>query len=175
MIYAFWVNGFEAVEAITPVDLLRRAGIQLTTVSLESSNQVKSSVGVSYVSDKLFCECDFSDLEGIILAGGPGTKNYLLHEDLLKLIAESYNKKKLIAAICAAPMVLSILNTDSEMTIYPTLKTEVRNYVDAPVVVSGNIITGEAVAASISFSLEIIKYLKDENVAKEIASSICIR
>ncbi len=175
MIYAFWVNGFEAVEAITPVDLLRRAGVQVTTVSLEKTKEVKNSIGVTFTADKIFSACDFSDLEGIILAGGPGTKHYLEHEQLLALIVKTNRAGKLVAAICAAPMVLSILNISAEMTIYPTMKTEVENYIDSPVVVSGNIITGEAVAASIAFSLEIIKYLKGDNKAKEIADSICVR
>ncbi|MFI3167419.1 MAG: DJ-1 family glyoxalase III [Bacillota bacterium] len=175
MIYAFWVNGFEAIEAITPVDLLRRAGIQITTVSLEESKYVKSSVGVTYKSDAMFSDCNFADLEGVFLAGGPGTKHYLEHESLLSLISEANENKKLISAICAAPMVLSILDIDAKMTVYPSMKEEVTNYVDAPVVVSGNVITGEAVSASIQFALELIKYIKGDKKAKEIADSICVR
>lgn len=175
MIYAFWVNGFEAIEAITPVDLLRRAGVQITTVSLEKTLQVKNSVGVTFTADTVFSACDFSDLEGIVLAGGPGTKHYLEHRDFLDLILKTYQSGKLVSAICAAPMVLSILDINVPMTIYPSMKTEVENCVDSPVVVSENVITGEAVAASIEFSLEIIKYLKGEQKAKEIADSICVR
>ncbi len=175
MIYAFWVNGFEAIEAITPVDLLRRAGVQITTVSLEKTKEVKNSIGVTFTADKVFSACDFSDLEGVVMAGGPGTKHYLEHRDFLDLILKTYESGKLVSAICAAPMVLSILDINVPMTIYPSMKTEVENYVDNPVVVSGNVITGEAVSASINFSLEIIKYLKGENKATEIADSICVR
>ncbi len=175
MIYAFLVEGFEITEAVTPIDLMRRAEINVTTVSLEKSKLVKSSSGISCEADMMFEDCNFTNLEGIFLPGGPGTSNYLKHETMLEMLKQANDSKNLISAICAAPTILEKVGIKCEKTVYPTLKSEIENYANASVVKSGNVITGEGVGATIDFALEIIKYLKGEEKAKEVSKSICVR
>ncbi len=175
MVYVFLTTGHETVEALTPVDLLRRAKIEVTTVSLVGELEVTSSLGITVKADKLFEEVDFTDATAIILPGGPGTGNYLEHEAFCQLVLEHYEKKKLTAAICAAPTVLAKLGIDVKSTVYPTMKDQIKDYCDSNVCVDGNVITGEALAASVEFSLEIIKYVLNEEEAMKVANGIVKR
>ncbi len=173
MIYLFLTENHETVEALTPVDVLRRAKIKVTTVSLTQSCDVASSCGITVKADKTYDDCDFSDAQGIILPGGAGTENYLSHEKISHLIKEQYKKGNLVAAICAAPRVLAANEIHVKSTIYPSLKDEVRDYSEEKIVVQKNAITANAMASSLQFSLEIVTYLRGKQVADEVASSIC--
>lgn len=175
MVYVFLTKGHETVEALTIVDLLRRAKIDLMTVSITGERDVTSSLDVTVRADKIFSEVDFSDAEALILPGGPGTKSYLEHEVLCNLVWKHYNQGKLVAAICAAPMILAKLGIEVNATIYPTMKEELTKYDDKSVCIDGNVITGEALAASIEFSLEIIKYLRCEELAEQVSNGIVRR
>ncbi len=175
MVYLFLTTGHETVEALTVVDLLRRAKINLTTVSITGERKVTSSLGITVQADRLFDEVDFSDAHAIILPGGPGTGNYLEHQGVCDLVVKQYNKGDLVAAICAAPTVLAKLGIHVKSTVYPTMKGEIKNYCDSSVCVDGNVITGEALAASVEFSLEIIKYLLNEEEAIKVADGIIKR
>lgn len=175
MVYVFLTTGHETVEALTVVDLLRRAKIELTTVSITGMLEVTSSLGITVKADKLFNEIDFTDAKALILPGGPGTGNYLEHQALCDLIVQHYKAGKLLAAICAAPSVLAKLGIDVTSTVYPTMKELIKDYCDAPVCIDGNVITGEALAASVDFSLEIIKYLLNEEEAMKVANGVVKR
>lgn len=172
MVYVFLTTKHETVEALTVVDLLRRAEIPLTTVSITGDLEVTSSLGITVKADKKFEDVEFTDADAIILPGGPGTSSYLEHQGLCELILAQYSAGKLVAAICAAPMVLAKLGIHVKSTIYPTMIEELGDYQAVPVCVDGNVITGEALAASVEFSLEIIKYLLDEQVADRVAKGI---
>lgn len=172
MVYLFLTTGHETVEALTVVDLLRRAKIEVTTVSITGALEVTSSLGITVQADKVFAEIDYADAEAIILPGGPGTSSYLDHQDLCNLILESYEKGILVAAICAAPSILAKLGIEVKSTVYPALSDEVKHYTGASVSIDGNVITGEALAASIEFSLEIIQYLLNEEAANIVAKGI---
>lgn len=172
MVYLFLTTGHETVEALTSVDLLRRAKIDLTTVSITGSLEVTSSVNITVKADKLFEEIDFSDAEAVILPGGPGTASYLDHQGLCDLVVAHYSKGSLVAAICAAPSVLAKLGIDVKSTVYPTMADQIKDYCGAGVCVDGNVITGEALAASVDFALEIIKYLVNEEAADAVAKGI---
>ena len=172
MVYLFLTNGFETVEALTVVDLLRRAKIDITTVSIEATKEVTSSLDIKVIADKLYDECDFSDLNTLVLPGGPGHMGLFNHIKLATLIKDSYNSNKLICAICAAPVILSKLGIDVESTIFPSMTNEIKYYIPENVCVRNNVITGNALGASIDFSLAIIEYMKDKNLADTIASQI---
>jgi 4-methyl-5(b-hydroxyethyl)-thiazole monophosphate biosynthesis len=100
-------NGFEEVEAITPVDVLRRAGCDVVTVSITGKKEVTSARGVTVIADTLFEEANYSNADLIVLPGGqPGSDNLNRHEGLRKQIKAFHMQDRLIAAICAAPLVL---------------------------------------------------------------------
>ena len=106
-VYEFLANGFEEVEALTPVDVLRRAGIEVRTVSITGSEFVKGAHDVIIKADKVFGECKFDDADLLILPGGmPGATNLNDHQGLRNLLVEHNLRHKKIAAICAAPLVL---------------------------------------------------------------------
>lgn len=172
MVYLFLVNDFETVEALTVVDLLRRAKIEIVTVSMEDSLSVTSSLGVTIMADTTFSQCEFKEIDGLVLPGGPGTKRYLEHAHLKDLVRKEYAKGTLISAICAAPMVLAKWGINVKSTIYPTMSNEIKDYEKVPVCQMENVITGEALGASIDFSLAIIKELVGKDRAEEVSSGI---
>ena len=103
----FLAEGFEEVEALTPADLLRRAGAEVTLVSIKAEKTVTGSHGISITADRLFEETDYEDADLLVLPGGmPGTLNLKACEPLLALLKEHNAKGKKLAAICAAPTVL---------------------------------------------------------------------
>ena len=102
-VYEFLANGFEEVEALTPVDVLRRAGIEVRTVSITGSEFVKGAHNVIIKADKVFDECKFDDADLLILPGGmPGATNLNDHQGLRNLLGEHNLRHKQIAATCAA-------------------------------------------------------------------------
>ena len=172
MVYLFLTTGFETVEALTAVDLLRRANIELTTVSITGSIEVTSSLNVTVKADQLYGDIDFSDAEALILPGGPGTPSYMECQALCELLVKHHQEGKLVAAICAAPTILAKNGILVKSTVYPAMKDEIADYVQQKVCVEGNVITGEALGASVDFALEIIKYLLDEEAANKVALGI---
>ena len=104
------VSDFEIVEAMAPLDMLRRAGIYVDVISVENKDYVKSAINVEIKVDKKLKDVDLSNYDLVILPGGPGTKNYYDHkEELLDKVKENYNNKKMVSAICAGPSVLANL------------------------------------------------------------------
>ncbi|MFI3177097.1 MAG: DJ-1/PfpI family protein [Eubacteriales bacterium] len=162
----------ETVEALTIVDLLRRASIPVTTVSIEESIQVTSSLGITVLADALYSDCTYTDMEALILPGGPGHMNLYHHTELASLIVETHAKKTLVAAICAAPKVLASLGIQVKSTIYPSMTDSVPHYMNTSVCVDDCVITGNALGASIPFSLAIITYLRDKDTAQFVADGI---
>ena len=156
MNYIFLDNGFEEIEAITTIDLLRRAGIALTTVSVTGQELVMGAHNIAVKADILFADADFSDAEMLILPGG-ATK---LHEcqALCDLLVAHNQQDKLIAAICAAPSVLGRLGIlqGKQATCYPGFEEYLgESYVDGLVVESKNIMTAISMFSLTSFvSLE---------------------
>jgi 4-methyl-5(b-hydroxyethyl)-thiazole monophosphate biosynthesis len=163
-------EGFEEIEAVTIIDVLRRAGLDVVTVSVTGNRMVKGSHNIEMKADVLFDEVDYTKGDMIILPGGmPGAKNLSDHKGLKAQVIEYQKNGKYLAAICAAPIVfgnLGILN--GKMAVcYPgyeeyLLGAEVHS---VPYVVDGNIITGRGVGAALQFSLEIVRILKGEEKA----------
>lgn len=179
--YLFLANGFEEVEALATVDVLRRAGMTVFTVSINDNPMVTGAHGITVVADKLYTEVrDFNNAEWLICPGGmPGAQN--LHEfdplsALLKAHAADGGK---VAAICAAPAVvlapLGLLNK-KEATCYPGFEDACKacgsKMKDAPVVVAGNIVTGNGPASAIPFALAIVKISKGADFAQQVGSGL---
>jgi 4-methyl-5(b-hydroxyethyl)-thiazole monophosphate biosynthesis len=177
MVFAVTVlaPGFEEVEAVTCIDLLRRAGVSVTVLGLDS-REVTGSHGITIAADSLFR--DFSGpLDGIILPGGmPGTKNLADAAPLLDLLRTTHKRGKLCAAICAAPTVLGKAGILSgrKATCYPGCEKELDGaaFTEQEVVRDGNIITSRGVGTAIPFALEVIAYLVSPDAAGKIRKSL---
>ncbi len=173
----FLAEGFEEVEALTPADLLRRAGAEVTLVAVGDKRGVTGSHNITIMADSLFKDMDFTETDLLVLPGGmPGTLHLKECEPLLKLLKDFNEKGKMVAAICAAPTVLgeSGLLKGKKATCYPGCEdglTGAEVLADR-VVIDGNITTSRGVGTAISFALSLIMQLFDQKKAEEIRESI---
>ena len=173
----FLVDGFEEIEAMAPIDLLRRAGIIVDTVSINEDNQVTSSRKIRVLADKTIDEINFENYEMIVLPGGPGTENYMKSEKLLEKLKEfSINRK--LGAICAAPTILSALGilNGKQAICFPACEPDLIKdgaiIVNQDVVKDNNIITSRGAGTAIDFSLALIEELLGKNKSHEIRKEI---
>lgn len=171
--YIFLTDGVEETEAITVIDMLRRAEIEVLSVSITGHNLITGSHNIQFHADALFDEVDFSDGDMIILPGGPGTANLKKHEKLISLIKNYYDNKKYISAICAAPTVLCEMGLldGKTATGYTSMLEEFTGVTvsDDLVVEDSLIITSKGPATAMHFSAKIIEVLK----GKETATAVC--
>lgn len=163
-------DGCEEIEGLTVVDVLRRGGMDIDTVSISGDPYVTGSHNIAFCADKLISELNWADYDGIVLPGGiPGTPNLAASPavtDALKLFdAEG----KLIAAICAAPSVLGQIGLleGRDATSYPGFAEKMLgcNYKTDAVVRDGNIITSRGMGTAIEFALAIVEYFSDHETA----------
>lgn len=176
-VLVFLVNGFEEIEAMAPVDLLRRAGITVDTVSINENNHVISSRKITVLTDKIINEINFEEYEMIVLPGGPGTENYMKSEKLLEKLKEfSINRK--LGAICAAPTILSALEIlkGKQAICFPACEPDLVKgeavIVNQNVVKDSNIITSRGAGTAIDFSLALIEELLGKDKSQEIKEQI---
>jgi len=169
MNYLFLDNGFEEIEALTTVDLLRRAQVEVTTVSVTGQPMVLGAHNIAVEADGLFDNIDFSDAVMLILPGGP--TRLASHHGLCELLVEHNKAEKLIAAICAAPAVLGklgILN-GKQATCYPGFEAALgESYIGGLVVESKNVITAKGPGLSADFAFCIIEHLAGSEVADRV-------
>jgi len=176
----FFATGYEECEALIVVDIARRAGIEISTVSVTGDKTVVSSHNVPVVMDKLFDEVDFAELDMMILPGGmPGTKNLEAYAPLMDKLDEFYNDGRKISAICAAPSIFGHRGylAGKNAAIYPSMEAELKG-ADVkydPAVTDGNIITGRGMGAAIDFALAIVTSLEGKEKADAIAKAIVYR
>ena len=169
MNYIFLDNGFEEIEAITTIDLLRRAGIQLTTVSVVEHELVLGAHNIAVKADAIFESVDFSDAEMLILPGG--ATHLFDKKELCELLIEHNKQDKLIAAICAAPSVLGQLGIleGKKATCYPGFESYLgESYIGSLVVESKNVITAKGPGLSADFAFRIIEALLGSDVADQV-------
>lgn len=172
------VDGFEDIETIVPIDLIRRGKIRIDTVSLTNEKMVKSKSRIVYSVDYLLEEIDAIDYDFLIIPGGPAVSNYHLQSPVTKQLVKIFQKdKKLIAAICAAPSILGELGLlDNEQFVcFPGFEEYSPNGIyqeNAKVIISDNHITSKAAGTAFEFAYEIIKYLKGEQFANNILNSV---
>lgn len=160
-------DGFEEIEAFAVIDILRRAGIVVDTVGIIGS-VITSARGVRVMVDKRLVEINPDQYEGIILPGGdPGYANLEKSSKLIEVIKALNYQEKLIAAICASPVILAKIGLldNKKATICPGMEKEIPHPRGEKVVVDGNIITSQGPGTAIEFSLRIV----DKLVGKEKA------
>ncbi len=174
-VYVFLTDGFEEVEAITPMDLLRRAGVTVTTVSITGQLLVHGAHGIDIMADILFDD-SLLDADMLVLPGGPGTKLLKQHEGLKKIILSYHDAKKYLGAICAAPGVLgqNQLLVNKKAICFPGHEEYLHGaiLVNQPVVEDDNIITSKGAGTSIDFALVLIAKLCGREMSEQIGQSI---
>jgi 4-methyl-5(b-hydroxyethyl)-thiazole monophosphate biosynthesis len=179
MVYVFLADGFEEMEAIAPVDILRRLNIPVTTVGV-TGKAVRGSHAVTMTADVTIDEADFSDLSVLVLPGGmPGTTNLGNNKTLCDLIVKNHNEGKLLAALCAAPSVFGKLGVldNRDFTCYPGFEQELTDAIVCAdgVVADGNIITASGAGVAVDFALELVRYLVSAETADAIRGGIQCR
>ena len=172
-IYQFMAEGFEDVEALAPVDILRRGGQEIVMVSITGSEYVTSAHGVTLKTDALFDDVDLADADLLMLPGGlPGSTNLNAHEGLREALVKHYESGKRIAAICAAPMVFGSLGLleGKRATCYPGCESTMTGaeYTKQLVTIDGNIITGEGPAAAFPYAYAILEIFAGKAVADQL-------
>ena len=179
MVYVLLGTGFEEMEAITPIDLLRRAGIGVITVGLNGQT-IKGSHGIPVTADITVENWDARDLDMVVLPGGlGGVASIKACPKALEMVRQAYDDGKLVAAICAAPTVLAQLGiTDGkEAVCYPGFEENMGSarMRDTACVRDGNVITGTSAGCAIPFALELIAALRGAEAARQIREQIVIR
>ena len=169
--------GFEEIEAVTPIDLLRRAGLVVHTASTSNQLEVQSKGSILIKADSLLINHEHSLYDALIIPGGPGIFKIRDHNLVQKKIREFHDAEKCIACICAAPLLLldQGLNETFPMTCHPSVESEFSSLISNPTVSNQNIITSKGAGTAIPFSLAIIKHLLNDDTAQNIAGSICFK
>ena len=179
--YVFMADGFEDIEALATVDILRRAGMEVDTVSISGTYEVTSAHGVTIKTDITLEECDTDDAEWLILPGGmPGASNLRACQPLCDALMLHDEKNGNIAAICASPtIVLATLGLlqGRDATCYPGMENDECGvkWNDAMVVVDQNIVTGRGPAAACDFALAIVGKTRGAAVANAVAEGMLLQ
>lgn len=172
----FFVTGFEEIEALTVVDLLRRAEIETICISVDNRKTVTGSHGIEVTMDQGIADVDFAGLDMIVCPGGPGTKNLEKCEELIRQIENFCQNGKWIGAICAAPSIFGHrgLLKEKNACIFPGMEEELTgakvSYDD--VVVDGKIITSRGMGTAIAFGLSIVEQFKGKEFADHLGKKI---
>jgi 4-methyl-5(b-hydroxyethyl)-thiazole monophosphate biosynthesis len=179
MVYLFLADGFEEVEALTIVDVLRRAGVAIKTVSVMKDLTVTGAHDVAVVADELFEDADCVQCEMFILpGGGPGTKRVLAHNGLKSVLTDFAATGKTISAICAAPMILARHGflKGRKATIYDGMEDELADaeYVKETVVRDGQFITSRGPGTAMPFAFALARILAGDAVADEVRSAMLL-
>jgi protein deglycase len=170
-------DGFEETEAITPIDILRRAGVEVTVAGLHA-RQVTGSHQVTIFADTTLKELKDNFDVTILPGGSPGAANLAASQKVLNLVQEMSRQKKMVAAICAAPALVlaptGILKNKSA-TCFPGLQQKFSaetRFREDPVVVDGNIITSRGVGTALKFSLAIVEKLCGQEVSEKVGQAV---
>lgn len=173
----FLADGFEEVEAMAPIDILRRGGVDVVTVSVMDSLMVKSAHGVEMKADVMFDAADIDGADLLLLPGGmPGAENLKNHSGLRKALIRHNDAGKKIGAICAAPMVLGYLGllNGKNATCYPGFDQFLNgaNYTSDLYTIDGNIITGKGPAAVFPYAYKIAEWFIGEDAVRDMENGM---
>lgn len=179
MLYLFLATGFEELEAIAALDVIRRAQLEITTISVTGQLDVTGAHGINVKADALFDGTDFSRAEMLILPGGmPGTLNLENYTPLIALLKDHNRHGGRIAAICAAPSILGKIHLlrNQQAVCYPGFEEQlIGAFVGKePVATSSNITTSRGPGFAIQFGLSIVRQLKGDEVADQVAKDMLI-
>lgn len=177
----FIENGSEELEFIAPLDIMRRANLEVDLISANNEDFITSSHNVKIIADKKINEVNnILDYDAIVIPGGmPGSTLLRDNKKIIEFYQKMYNSGKLVAAICAAPIVLSAagITDDKEVTSYPGFDKEInyKNYnSDKAVVIDKNVITAQGPAVAILFGYEIVNYLLQGDTAQNISNAMLV-
>ena len=178
-VFIFLATGFEEIEAIAPIDIFRRANLDVVTVSISDTKYVIGAHGISVAADVLLADTDFRSADLLFLPGGmPGTKNLDASEVLKQLISVQLDKNKPVAAICAAPSILGKMGllSGKEAVCFPGFENQLTGAMlsENKIVKSGIIHTAKGAGVAIQFALSLVAELKSQAEADRIANSICL-
>lgn len=169
-------DGFEDIEAVAVVDILRRGGVEVVTASLSPEPAAVSAHGIRMETDALLEDVITDHWDAIVLpGGGQGTANLMECEPLLDRLRAQKESGGYVCAICAAPTVLAAADVigDEDVTCYPSCAPDMgRPVVDAPAVADGQIITGRGPGAAITFALAVLMHLAGEEAAHNVAEGM---
>lgn len=175
-VYLFTADGVEEVEALTVVDLLRRAEVNVSMVSISGSRQITGAHGIVFMADLLFDELAQEADMLVLPGGGPGTQNLMHHEGLKKMLLHYNHQKKDLAAICAAPGVLGIhgILNGKRAVCYPGCEENLvgATVLESTVVIDENIITSKGPGTAMEFALVLIQRLCGEEKMQEIKQGL---
>lgn len=176
-IFVFLTTGFEEIEALGTIDVLRRAELNVKSVSLTDSKQVMGSHQIPVVADLMFDQADFSTAEILVLPGG--TVKFNEHEEMKKELLNFANKGNRVAAICASPMVLGGLGLlkGKNVTAYPGFEKYLEGanlQTEKAVVVDGNITTGRGPGLTIDFALSLVEQLAGKEKRDIVAAGLLV-
>ncbi|WP_455640708.1 DJ-1 family glyoxalase III [Parabacteroides sp.] len=177
--FVFLATGFEEIEALGTVDVLRRGGIRVSTISITGEIKVMGAHNIPVVADYLFEEADFSAADALILPGGiPGSNHLNTCTRLKELVLQKSKEDVILAAICAGPMVLGGLGLlkGRKATCFPNFEPTMIGSVptDNGVEKDGNIITCKGPGFMFEFGLTILKTLRDEEIAEEVKAALLV-
>lgn len=176
----FMADGCEEIEGLTVVDIVRRAKLDITTISIMGRKEITGSHKVTFLADALSGEVDYDELDGIVLPGGmPGTLNLGADETVNQVIRRFADEGKLVAAICAAPSVLGAAGIldGKNATCHPGFEEKLigaKTFEDT-VVVDGNVITSRGMGTAIDFALAIVKYFAEEETVEHVKQGLVYR
>jgi len=170
-------EGFEETEAVSIIDVLRRAKLNVEVVSVTGAIEVKGSHAITIHADSLFDEVDYSKIDMIVLPGGmPGATNLNAHSGLREQILDFNDNGKLLGAICAAPLVFGNLGVlkDKEATCYPGFEGELHGAIATgnDVEQADTVVTGKGAGVAIKFALKIVEMIKGKDEAVELAKKM---
>lgn len=176
-VYVFLADGFEEIEALTVVDVLRRAGVRVETISVSGNEIVQGAHWISVKADTVYEEAKFDSVDMLVLPGGmPGTTNLKKHKGLNELLRAYDKEEKWIAAICAAPSILGELGmlNGRKACCYPSFEEKLAGaqVVEEPAVADGHIITGRGMGTAIPFALKLAEVLAGAQKAEQVKESI---
>lgn len=176
----YLAEGFEEIEAVTVVDVLRRAGIAARTVSITGSREVTGAHGITVTADEVFERAGNYEADMLVLPGGmPGTRHLGEHKGLKEVILGFAEKGKLIGAICAAPSVLGKLGLleKKKAVCYPGFEEDLRGAVTGEGIISqdGSFITSKGPGTAIYFALKLVEVLTDRKTAEELKEGMIVQ
>ncbi len=176
-VLAILAEGFEEIEAVTPIDLLRRAGADVTVAALGDTIHVAGGrANLILHADTTLAAVESNDFDAIFLPGGPGTKHLRAAPRVRALILRHHAAGRLVTAICAAPTVLhdAGLLSHRRYTAHPSVANELPHILaHERVVLDGNILTSRGAGTALDFGLRLIELLFTPEKSREIAASIC--
>ena len=179
-VFIILADGFEEIEALTPVDVLRRAKIDVNLVTINNTKTVTGAHNVQVLADYLFSEVDFTTGDMIYLPGGAGYKLLNQHSGLQQVLKDYYTNNKYIVAICAAPVVLHTagLLQNKTVTCYPGFESKLsdaKTVSGKQVEVDDKILTGNGPGAAFALSKELVKHLVNEQIAEQLQNGMCFK